>query len=275
MIKFRNWLLSEQVGSDIIFAKATNKDGLDSILKNGFQLQDRHSSAQNSFEKGEDRTAEQNYGPGLYFSFTSSVDSAKSNCYKYKDWGKYIILASIKNRCRLLVTSWLPENHPIWKLTPAGRVGVYDQLIALGVIKNFPEFNKNDTYVKPEWGYKLSRSIDAWVHEHNMIPHIVVYNPKILSVLDYFECESKESKLDSKNFVSSKVAPNINPQTGIPYDYKIPLSKQFKFGALDAKLKEIEKIQSNPNHPEYKYWKDYSLFPGKKPSDNGLSLDDI
>lgn len=75
MITFRNWLLSEQVGSDFIFAKATNKEGLESILKNGFQLQDRHFSVQSSFEKGEDRTTEQNYGPGLYFSSESGKET--------------------------------------------------------------------------------------------------------------------------------------------------------------------------------------------------------
>lgn len=275
MIKFRNWLLNEQTSFEIILAKAVNKEGLESILKNGFQLQHRHLSVQSSFEKGEGRTAEQNYGPGLYFSFAPSINTAKSNCYKYKDWGDYFILATIKNKCRLLVTSWLPEDHPIWNLTPSGRVGIYDQLNALKVIKDFPEFNRNDTYVKPEWGYKLSKSIDAWVHEHNMIPHIVIYNPKILSILTYFECKSKESEKNSDKPLPSKIIPNINPRTGKPYDNKIPLSKQFKFGALDAKLKEVEKIQSNPNHPDYKYWKDYFLFPKKIEDKNSLSLDNI
>lgn len=174
-----------------------------------------------------------------------------------------------------MVTSWLPESHPIWNLTPAGRVGVYDQLNALGVIKDFNDFTKDDTYVKPEWGYKLSKSIDAWVHEHNMIPHIVVYNPSILNILTYFECEFKEPRQDFSKINSSKIIPNINPSTGQAYDPKIPLSKQFRFGALDTKLKEVEKIQSNPSHPDYKYWKDYMLFSKKPTKNGGLSLDNI
>lgn len=272
-MNFKNWLVTEeQSGSGILLAKAVSKEGLDSISKNGFQLQQSHQSAQNTFDKYKDDTAEQNYGPGLYFSFAISAERAKNDCAKYKEFGSHVVLATIPNPCKILITHWFPENHPIWKLSPAGYAGIYDQFVKLGINDQFPDYTKNDTHVDKNWGYKFSKLIDAWVHDHNMIPHIVVYNPSILKYLDGFECVDQNK--NNQNFASTtKQLPNTNPATGKPFDKNIPLSKQTRLGSLDNLLQRVQQIQQNPNHPEYAYWKGYQIFEKPKPKPNDRLMD--
>ena len=198
--------------SEIILAKATSKDGVESILKNGFQTQEKHISSTKTFEKHAETDTDQMYGAGLYFSIAYSMDQVKSNCGKYADtWGSEIILATLNGKYKILNTAFsMPENHPIWSASTAGRAGIYNQLVNLGIINLFPDYKDGDTHFPPEYGYKISHSIDAWVHEHNQIAHIVVYNPKILKYVTSFECKKEEKQFKVLQPAEKKEQPKID-----------------------------------------------------------------
>jgi hypothetical protein len=192
-MEFKAWLLTES-SNGVLLMKATDAAGADAIARVGFKAQASHSSASKEFSKHNERTSEQNYGPGLYFSLVPNEGFARSNCARYLDWGDHIVLASIAPSARGLVTASLPENHPAWSLSPSGYSGVYDQFEALGVLGLFPGYDRGNTHTEPEWGYKLAGKVDLWVHEHNMIPHVVVYNPSVLRLVTQFKCERPEAR---------------------------------------------------------------------------------
>ena len=278
-MNFKEWLISEQ-NSGVLLAKAVDKAGYESISKNGFQLQQKHNRTDISYGKYKEMDVDQSYGPGLYFSFVNSPEKAKSDCARYKDYGDHVVLANIPRVCKILITYWFPESHPIWQLSPLGKQGgIYDQLVALGIQNQFPDFKQGDTSVDNEWGYKLSKLIDAWVHQHNMNPHIVVYNTEIIQFAGGFACEIQQSSIQqSSNQTNSnlqKTTPNTNPATGRPFDKNIPLSKQTRLGGLDSLIQHVHQVQQNPKHPEYPYWKDYTLFPKRQTPNTSSNLNDL
>lgn len=191
MISFRDFILKENIGSNLILAKAVRDDGLNSILKGGFQLQDKHASTLRAFDKYGDTDDDQMYGPGIYFSVPYSLEQLKNDCKKYADsWGSNILIATLMGKNKILVNNTVPANHPVWNHTIVDRNDtVFEKLQKLGVAQLFPDYKPNDIHFKPEYGYRLAKGkIDGWVHEHNMIPHAVIYNPAILKYVTHFKC---------------------------------------------------------------------------------------
>lgn len=194
MISFRDFILKENIGSNLILAKAIRDDGLNSILKGGFQLQDKHASTLRAFDKYGDTDDDQMYGPGIYFSVPYSLEQLKNDCKKYADsWGSNILIATLVGKNKILVNNTIPANHPVWNHTVVDRNDtVFEKLQKLGVAQLFPDYKPNDIHFKPEYGYRLAKgNIDGWVHEHNMIPHAVIYNPSILKYVTHFKCGEK------------------------------------------------------------------------------------
>lgn len=191
MFSFKEFLIRENTTAQLILAKAVQEDGLKSIISHGFKLQDKHFSTLRSYEKYGDTDDDQMYGPGIYFSMPFSQDQLKKDCKKYAEtWGNYMVLATLKSKSRLLVNGSIPENHPIWNYTIVDREdSMFKKLQKLGVSNLFPEYKPNDVHFKPEYGYRLAKSgVSGWIHEHNMIPHAVIYDPSILKYIGYFEC---------------------------------------------------------------------------------------
>ena len=214
MVSFKEFLLRENVGSDLILAKAVSEQGLKSILSGGFKLQDKHASTLRAFDKYGDTDDDQMYGPGIYFSVPFSFNQLKKDCKKYADsWGSYIVIATLNGRGKILVNSTLPENHSIWRHTIVDRNdSMFQKLQKLGVSLLFPDYKPNDIHFKPEYGYRLAKGkVDGWVHEHNMIPHAVIYNPSVLKYVSYFKC-GEENAQNNKQLpaFSTKKATNNN-----------------------------------------------------------------
>lgn len=239
-------LLQENSSGQLILAKAVSKNGLDSISKSGFQLQSQHSSASKEFEKHSETNTNQMYGPGIYFSLPFSLEYLKKNCKNYADsWGNYILLATLTQKCRILVTSWgLSDNHPIWNYSVVDKKeGIYDQLQKLGISHLFPDYTPKNTHFPPEYGYKLSKSIDAWVHEHNQIPHVVVYNTKVLKYLNYFECvpqnQQKQEPLKSTN---NQINNQQSKDPNVRYFGNVPLNPNSPFAKFAPKPKKDDDL---------------------------------
>jgi len=193
---FKNWLLTES-SNQIVLMKAVRQEGSDSIKKVGFQLQDKHRNVANYYKKYGDTSDDQMYGPGLYFGIIPPGQDPKGfamkSCKDYADlWGDHVVLATIKEGSRGLVTGFWPE-HPIWKYCASKEHYVYNQLEALGV-NNLIGYTKNDVHSSEDWGYKLHDKIDFWAHQHNTRQHVVVYNPSALQLIDQFECDTGKKK---------------------------------------------------------------------------------
>lgn len=259
-MRFCEWLLSEEK-SGLLFAKSVDQNGVESILKNGFKLQGRQSQVAMQYSKEKSSTDEQMYGPGLYFFLTPSEDYAKKNCKDYSGWGGSIVVASLNYSAKLLITSWLPENSPIWQHAPSGYAGVYDQLSALGVLDQFPEYKKGDTHFEPEWGYKLASRIDGWLHQHNTRTHLVVYNPSVLKLVSHFNCSQEVKRQPETKTEPSP--PKVNPRTGKEYETSKSLDRQMLRSPLlsdTLALDSVRRIQQNPNHPDHHYWIRFKLI---------------
>lgn len=260
-MRFCDWLIKEE-SSAPLFAKAVDKSGLESILKSGLRLGGRQSTSSAEFSRGGGATEEQMYGPGLYFYMVPSEDYARKNCKEYSGWGGSVVLASPKSGSRFLVTSWLPESHPVWRISPAGHAGVYEQLKSLGVLDDFPEYKKGDTHVDPEWGYRLAGRIDGWVHQHNTRTHLVVYNPDSLGVVGHFDCVQGDEPPQAKSSSSAPGPSKTNPKTGGEYDKSIPLDKQMMITGLLKNTRDLEAvraIQRDPRHPDHQYWRGFRV----------------
>lgn len=191
MLSFYDFIIKENVGANLILAKAVKEEGLESISNNGFKLQDKHASTLRAFDKYGDTDDDQMYGPGIYFSMPYSFDQLKKDCKKYADsWGSYIIVATLIRKSNIFVNSTIPENHPIWNYTTIDRNDTnFEKLEKLGISNLFPDYKKNDIHFRPEYGYRLAKGgVDGWIHEHNMIPHAVIYNPSILKYVTHFKC---------------------------------------------------------------------------------------
>lgn len=195
-MRFKQWLINESNGQ-LLLAKATGKEGLDSIKKDGFKLGDRHQAVIKYYDKYGDITTEQLYGPGLYFGIVPNQEFARKNCKQYADeWGEHIVIATLKSGSKGLITNILKDN-PIWNYSPAYNPSAeytpttYEQLKALGVSHLFPDYGPNNIHNDNSWGYKLYKKIDFWAHMHNFLNHIVVYNPSVLQFVSEFECEHK------------------------------------------------------------------------------------
>lgn len=258
---FSEWLFNEE-SSGPLFAKAVDRRGLDSILKSGLRLGDRQTTSSAEFSRGGGSTEEQMYGPGLYFYMVPSEDYAKKNCKEYSGWGGSVVLASPKASAKLLVTSWLPESHPIWRNSPAGSAGVHDQLRALGILDHFSDYKKGDTHVDPEWGYKLAGKIDGWVHQHNTRTHFVCYNPDALEVVGHFGCGPQAEQEKTAVGTPAPGPSKTDPKTGREYDRSTPLDRQMMLTGLLKNTRDLEAvrdIQRNPNHPDHEYWKSFRV----------------
>lgn len=258
---FSEWLLNEE-SSAPLFAKAVDKQGLDSILNSGLSLGSRQATSSAEFSRGGGATEEQMYGPGLYFYMVPSEDHARKNCKAYSGWGGSVVLASPKAGTNFLVTSWLPESHPVWRMSPAGHAGVYEQLEALGALEQFPEYKRGDTHVDPEWGYRLAGKIDGWVHQHNTRTHMVAYNPSALEVVGHFDCVQDKGPRQVKSNSSASGPSKTNPKTGREYDRSVPLDKQMMVTGLLKNTRDLEAVrdaQRNPNHPDHGYWKGFRV----------------
>jgi hypothetical protein len=192
MLSFYEFALKENAfGLNLILAKAVRDKGLESISSNGFKLQDKHASTLRSFEKYGDTDDDQMYGPGIYFAMPHSFDQLKKDCKKYANsWGSHIIIATLTKKAKIFVNSTIPDSHPIWNYTTIERNDTnFEKLEKLGISNLFPDYKKNDIHFRPEYGYRLAKGgIDGWIHEHNMIPHAVIYNPSILKYVTYFNC---------------------------------------------------------------------------------------
>lgn len=259
-MRFCEWILNEESAGPL-FAKAVDQQGLDSISKEGFKLQSRQASVASQYAKNNLSTEEQMYGPGLYFFLVPSADYAKKNCKDYSGWGGFIALASLDPSARILITSWLPQNNPVWRLSPVGYAGIYDQFSALGVLDLFPDYKKGDTHVEPEWGYKLAGKIDGWIHQHNTRTHLVVYNPSVLNLSGHFKCEQQTSSSGAEIKPESG-PPKINPKTGREYEVSKPLNRQMLRSPLlsdTIALDSVRRIQQNPNHPDHAYWSRFKI----------------
>jgi hypothetical protein len=205
-MRFKEWLLSESSGQ-VVLMKAVQQQGADSIKKDGFQLQDTHRNVANYYKKYGDTSDNQMYGPGLYFGIIPPGQEPKGfamkNCKDYADsWGEHIVLATIKEGSRGLITGFWPE-HPIWKYCVSKERYTYDQLEALGV-NNLIGYTKNDIHSNEDWGYKLYDKIDFWAHQHNTRQHIVVYNPSVLQLIDQFECDTGKKKIQDAPSASAE-----------------------------------------------------------------------
>lgn len=212
-MRFREWFLFESSGGRLLLSKAVSGEGLKSIRSSGFSLQPRHSSSADEYSRHGDTTTEQQYGPGLYFGIVPSEDFARKNCRDYAEtWGGHILIASLKSGARGLITTWLPEGHPIWHFASAKgnssdpRPTTYEQLVALGLSDLFPDYGPNNTHSPPEWGYRIKGSVDFWAHEHNGRPHMVVYNPSVLEFVSDFECQTARP-LDTTRATIPKESP--------------------------------------------------------------------
>lgn len=260
-MRFGDWLITEE-SSAPLFAKAVDKRGLDSILKSGLRLGDRQSTSSAEFSRGGGATEEQMYGPGLYFYMVPSEGHARKNCKEYSGWGGSVVLASPKAGAKFLVTSWLPESHPVWRSSPAGYAGVYEQLESLGVLEQFPEYKRGDTHVDPEWGYRLAGRIDGWIHQHNTRTHLVAYNPSSLEVVGHFDCVHGDEPPRVKSSSSVPGPSKTNSKTGREYDKSIPLDRQMIITGLLKNMRElnaVREIQSDPRHPDHEYWKGFRV----------------
>ena len=276
-MRFSEWLLNEQA-SGLLFAKAVDASGLESILKSGFRLQGRQAHAAGEFSKGGGATEEQMYGPGLYFYMVPSEEFAKSSCRDYAGWGGSVVLASLKPGTKMLVTSWLPESHPAWKHSAAGHAGVYEQLEALGALDLFPDYRKGDTHVDPDWGYKLAGRVPAWLHQHNSRTHLVVYDPSVLDVRGSFECGGASDRGNTSSIGAPfrKSPSKVDPKTGREYDPSVPLDRQMRIKGLLARtadLDAVRRIQSDRSHPDHAFWSRFRVdSPAAPVLDVGLRV---
>jgi len=239
-MRFKEWLFSES-SAQVVLMKAVQQQGADSIKKDGFQLQDRHRSAANYYKKYGDMSDNQMYGPGLYFGIIppgqEPKEFAMKNCKDYADsWGEHIVLATIKEGSRGLVTGFWPE-HPMWKYCASKEHYIYDQLEALGV-NNLIGYTKNDIHSNEDWGYKLYNKIDFWAHQHNTRQHVVVYNPSVLQLIDQFECETGKKKSQEAE-VPSQISP-ISKNTD-SYD---------RDGKIRQSLKKLDAFRPSPIKPK-------------------------
>lgn len=216
-MRFREWLITES-SNQVVLMKAVNDEGSESIKKGGFQLQDKHRSVANYYDKYGDTDTTQMYGPGLYFTIVpvgqDHIEYAKKNCKMYaKEWGNNIIFATIKSGSRGLVTGF-PEGHAMWGYSITKKPDIYGQLEALGV-NNIIGYKKGEIHTREEWGYKLHNKIDFWAHSHwaeggAHAWNVVVYNPSILQSIGNIECEPGTSKSPSN---SNSAASQNNPST--------------------------------------------------------------
>jgi hypothetical protein len=213
-MRFREWFLFESSGGRLLLSKAVDARGLESIRSSGFSLQSRHFSSAGEYYRHGDTTTEQQYGPGLYFGIVPSEDFARKNCRDYAEtWGNHILIASLKSGARGLITTWLPEGHPIWSFSASKgnssdpRPTTHEQLVALGLSDLFPDYGPNNTHSPPEWGYRIKGRVDFWAHEHNGRPHMVVYNPSVLEFVSDFECGT-----DRPHGTMRAVAPKESPK---------------------------------------------------------------
>lgn len=275
-MNFSDWLLKEETGG-ALFAKAVDREGLDSILRGGFRMQGRQGSAAGRFSKGGETTEEQMYGPGLYFYMVGSEDRARMSCRDYAGWGGMVALARLKPSAKVLVTSWLPESHPAWSHSPAGRAGVYDQLKALNVLDLFPDYRSSDTYVEPEWGYKLAGRIDGWIHQHNSRTHLVAYEPSSVEAVGHFECSASDEKPTAPQRAAGPS--RTDPKTGREYDPSVPLDRQMRKTGLLLNVRDLDavrRIQSDPSHPDHAFWSRFKVdSPRSARRPEGLSLEEI
>lgn len=218
-MEFRDWLLMES-SSGLLLAKAVGHEGLNSIKSAGFARQSRHSSTEGEFDKYGDTTTEQQYGPGLYFGIVPNEEFARKNCKDYAEtWGGHIVIASLKAESKGLITTWLPENHPIWSFSPVrgrgsdSRPTTYEQIVALDLSAEIPDYGPNNTHSPPEWGYKIHKKIDFWAHEHNGRPHIVVFNPSALQFVSDFKCSITPKTSADKPISSLNKTTSLNNPT--------------------------------------------------------------
>lgn len=276
-MNFSDWLINEEVGGSL-FAKAVDREGLESILRHGFKTQGRQGTAAARFSREGGTTEEQMYGPGLYFYMVGSEDQARRSCKDYSGWGGMVVLARLKPAAKVLVTSWLPDSHPIWRHSSAGHAGVYDQLKGLGVLDMFPDYTNSSTHADPEWGYKLSGRIDGWVHQHNSRTHLVVYNPSAVEAAGHFECSAPNQS--SAPAPSAAGPSKVDPKTGRQYDPSIPLDRQMRRTGLllNAKdLQDVRRIQGDKSHPDHAFWSRFRVDspPPAAPKPDGLSLEEV
>jgi len=262
-MRFKQWLFMESSGQ-LLLAKAMLKQGFDSVKQDGFKLGDRHASVINTYNKHHETTTEQMYGPGLYFGIVPSEEFAKKNCKDYaEEWGEYMIIATLKQGAKGLVTSWnakADKNNPLWAFSPAYdpqdryTPDTYHQLKALGVSDMFPDYGPNNIHNRAEWGYKLYKKIDFWAHQHNSNGHVVVYNPSVLQIVSEFECEHKHPVHNQPQKVANQ--PTID---GTPYS--IPNDKANASQTLKAQGdKAAPKVDPRTRFPQ----PEGQAPPGKK-----------
>jgi hypothetical protein len=261
-MRFKEWLLSESSGQ-VVLMKAVQQQGADSIKKDGFQLQDRHRSVANSYKKYDGEMSDsQMYGPGLYFGIIPpGQDPKEFATKKCKDyalfWGGHVVLATIKEGSRGLITGFWPE-HPMWKYCVSKERYIYDQLEALGVNKLIG-YTKNDIHTSEEWGYKFYDKIDFWAHQHNSNQHIVVYNPSILQLIDQFECDTGKKKSQEDSTAKAEPTQGISPLSTGSY-----VKTYDRDGKVEKAIKKLDPLRSSPIKPKTKNpdWLDLDLEIG-------------